>query len=95
MKVDGRSYRTIWPADDGRSVTVIDQTRLPHAFAIAQWWTAQDAADGIRSMVVRGAPLIGVAGTYGLALAMGDDPSDGALAATHALLLATRPTAVN
>jgi methylthioribose-1-phosphate isomerase len=95
MKVDGRPYRTIWPADDGRSVAVIDQTRLPHAFAIVQWRTAEDAANGIRDMTVRGAPLIGVAGAYGLALAMRDDSSDAALAAAHALLLATRPTAVN
>jgi methylthioribose-1-phosphate isomerase len=93
MKVDGRPYRTIWPA--GNAVEVIDQTRLPHAFAIARWRTAQDAADGIRTMVVRGAPLIGVAGAYGLALAMRADPSDAALEAAHALLLATRPTAVN
>ena len=93
MKVDGRPYRTIWPAGD--AVEVIDQTRLPHAFEIVRWRRAEDAAEGIRSMVVRGAPLIGVAGAYGLALAMRADSSDTALAAAHALLLATRPTAVN
>ena len=46
-------------------------------------------------MVVRGAPLIGVTGAYGLMLALQADPSDAALAAAHALLLETRPTAVN
>jgi methylthioribose-1-phosphate isomerase len=95
MKVDFRPYRTIWLADDGRSVDVIDQTRLPHAFAIARWRTAEDAADGIRTMVVRGAPLIGVAGAYGLALALSVDASDAALVRSHEMLLATRPTAVN
>jgi methylthioribose-1-phosphate isomerase len=95
MKVDGRPYRTIWLADDGKSVEVIDQTRLPHAFTIARWRTAEDAADGISTMVVRGAPLIGVAGAYGLALALNADASDAALARDHDMLLATRPTAVN
>jgi methylthioribose-1-phosphate isomerase len=95
MKVDGRPYRTIWLAADGRSVEVIDQTKLPHAFEIERWETAEQTADGIRTMVVRGAPLIGAAGAYGLALAMRANPSDAALASAHALLLATRPTAVN
>ena len=95
MKVDGRPYRTIWLAEDGGSVEVIDQTLLPHAFKVAQWRTVGDAADGIRTMVVRGAPLIGVAGAYGLALALRDDASDNGLARAHGTLLATRPTAVN
>ena len=95
MKVDGQAHRTIWLAEDGWSVAVIDQTKLPHAFEIARWRKMRDAADGIRTMVVRGAPLIGVAGAYGLALALRDDPSDEALARNHDILLATRPTAVN
>jgi methylthioribose-1-phosphate isomerase len=95
MKVDGHPYRTIWLAADGWSVEVIDQTRLPHAFEIVRWETAAEAADGIRTMVVRGAPLIGAAGAYGLALAMRADPSDAGLADAHAMLLKTRPTAVN
>jgi methylthioribose-1-phosphate isomerase len=95
MKVGGHPYRTIWPTEDARSVEVIDQTKLPHIFVVARWLTMQDAADGIRTMVVRGAPLIGVAGAYGLALALKDDASDDALTRDHATLLATRPTAVN
>jgi len=94
VKVDGRSYRTIWPREDG-SVEVIDQTRLPHRFEIARWCSMQDAADGISTMVVRGAPLIGVAGAYGLALALKNDPSDAGLAKAYDTLHATRPTAVN
>ena len=53
------------------------------------------AADAIRDMVIRGAPLIGAVGAYGLALALDADPSDAGLARAHALLDATRPTAVN
>jgi len=94
MKVDGRPYRTIWPAEDG-SVEVIDQTKLPHVFEVQGWERMQDAAQGIRTMVVRGAPLIGVAGAYGMALALRDDASDAGLARAYDTLLATRPTAVN
>jgi methylthioribose-1-phosphate isomerase len=94
MKVDRRPYRTIWPAEDG-SVEVIDQTKLPHVFEVQGWRTTPDAAEGIRTMVVRGAPLIGVAGAYGLALALRDDATDAGLARAYDALLATRPTAVN
>jgi methylthioribose-1-phosphate isomerase len=95
VKVDGKPYRTIWLADDGQAVDVIDQTKLPHVFETVRWETASHAADGIRTMVVRGAPLIGAAGAYGLALAMRADASDAALDEAYTLLLATRPTAVN
>jgi methylthioribose-1-phosphate isomerase len=95
MKVEGRHYRTIWPVADGPAVEIIDQTRLPHAFVVARLATVEQAADAIRSMQVRGAPLIGAAAAYGLALAANADPSDPALDAARALLLSTRPTAVN
>ncbi|MBL29533.1 MAG: S-methyl-5-thioribose-1-phosphate isomerase [Rhodospirillaceae bacterium] len=95
MKIDGIPYRSIWVDDDGWSVRVIDQTRLPHAFAVARLTTAADAAEAIRGMTVRGAPLIGATAAYGICLAMRDDPSDEALDAAYAMLLATRPTAVN
>ncbi len=95
MKVDGIGYRTIWLAKDGWSVEVIDQTRLPHAFAVARLTDLAGAADAIRSMVVRGAPLIGATAAYGLALAMRAAADDGALVEAARTLLATRPTAVN
>ena len=95
MKVDGRHWRTIWLADDGRSVAFIDQTRLPHAFVTAYARTLSEAADAIREMRVRGAPLIGAMAAYGLALALGEDASDSALDRAVATLAATRPTAVN
>ena len=87
--------RTIWPADDGRTVVVIDQTRLPHVFATLDLTTIEDAAVAIETMVVRGAPLIGVTAAYGMALGAAADPGDDGLATAAERLLRTRPTAVN
>lgn len=95
MRVDGKPYRTIWPSAGGTRVAIIDQTRLPHAFETVELATAAAAAKAIKEMLVRGAPLIGVTAAYGLALAMREDASDANLAAASALLMATRPTAVN
>jgi len=95
MKVKGKPTRTIWPGADGVSVEIIDQTRLPHDFAVVRLSTLDDAAHAIRSMLVRGAPLIGATAAYGLWLALREDPSDAALRRAGETLLATRPTAVN
>lgn len=95
MNIDGRPWRTIGLESDGCSVWVIDQTALPYSFGTKTLSSCQEAADAISTMVVRGAPLIGVTGAYGLVLALQADPSDAALADAHAVLLATRPTAVN
>ncbi len=95
MNVAGRPTRTIWPAADGAAVEIIDQTRLPHAFATARLATLDDAAHAIRAMLVRGAPLIGATAAWGLWLALRADASDASLARAHAVLLGTRPTAVN
>ncbi|HVN33844.1 MAG TPA: S-methyl-5-thioribose-1-phosphate isomerase [Casimicrobiaceae bacterium] len=73
----------------------IDQRALPHALVMARIGDADTAALAIRKMWVRGAPLIGAVGAYGLALALDRDASDAALAKAHAALDATRPTAVN
>ncbi len=95
MKVDGRHFRSIWLEPDGWSVGAIDQRRLPHEFVIARLETAAAAADAIRSMLVRGAPLIGATAAYGMALAMRDDCSDAGIDRAYQLLIATRPTASN
>lgn len=95
MKINGQHYRTIWLAQDGWRVVVIDQTRLPFRFETVALGSAEQAADAIRSMVVRGAPLIGATAAYGVALAMRAEVSDAALEAALALLGAARPTAVN
>ena len=95
MLIHGRPYRTIFLADDGAGVDVIDQTQLPFTFVTRRLRTVEEATAAIRDMIVRGAPLIGVTAAYGLALAMRDDPGDANLSRAMALLAATRPTAVN
>ena len=95
MNVNGEPYRTIWLTEDGWSVNVIDQTRLPHEFKVLRLATVEEAARAITTMVVRGAPLIGATAAYGVCLAMRRDPRDEALSSACAMLLATRPTAVN
>jgi len=91
MNIDGRPWRTIWLEPDGRSVGVIDQTRLPHAFETRRLDSLETAAAAIRTMVVRGAPLIGVTGAYGLMLALqADAEALGASLAFHTPLLSAR-----
>jgi methylthioribose-1-phosphate isomerase len=95
MKVAGRAMRTIWLAEDGRTVEIIDQTRLPHELVILRLGNLADAARAIRDMQVRGAPLIGATAAYGVALAVAEDASDSGLDHAMTTLAATRPTAVN
>jgi methylthioribose-1-phosphate isomerase len=95
MKVDGRHFRSIWLEPDGWSVGAIDQRLLPHEFVVARWSDAAEAGEAIRSMLVRGAPLIGATAAYGVALAMRAEASDTALERACAMLIATRPTAIN
>ena len=95
MNIDGKAWRTIGVEPDGEAIWVIDQTLLPHQFQLRVLSDLAQVAEAIRTMVVRGAPLIGVSGAYGLMLALQQDPSDAALAQAFDTLLATRPTAVN
>jgi methylthioribose-1-phosphate isomerase len=95
VNVDGKPYRTIWLADDGRGVEIIDQTKLPFTFEVTRLEDCAAAATAIRDMWVRGAPLIGATAAYGMALAMREDPSDENVTASAQALMATRPTAVN
>jgi methylthioribose-1-phosphate isomerase len=95
MKVQGKPMRTIWVEAEGAAVGIIDQTRLPHELATRRIETAEAMAEAIRSMRVRGAPLIGAAAAYGVALALSRDAADSALASAIDLLAATRPTAIN
>ncbi|HEX5317896.1 MAG TPA: S-methyl-5-thioribose-1-phosphate isomerase, partial [Stellaceae bacterium] len=91
MRVAGKAMRTIWPAENG-AVEIVDQTRLPHELAIVRLETLADAARAIKTMQVRGAPLIGATAAYGVALALrAGRPLDEAIA----VLAQTRPTAVN
>ena len=94
MKISGRHYRTIWPTAAG-SVQVIDQSRLPFEFSTIDLKTLDDAAQAIRTMVVRGAPLIGATAAYGMALALRSNASDEYFDEAERILQATRPTAHN
>jgi methylthioribose-1-phosphate isomerase len=95
MKVDGVARRTIEVAADGRTVEIIDQTHFPHEFVTRQLHCLADAAEAIRSMRVRGAPLIGMTAAYGVCLQMREDASDASVERAIEELLATRPTAAN
>jgi len=95
MNVNGIPHRSIWLNNDGWSLSIIDQTKLPHELAILQLRELEDAARAIKTMEVRGAPLIGVTAAYGVCLALRVNNSDEALTRACALLGATRPTAVN
>jgi methylthioribose-1-phosphate isomerase len=94
MKIAGTPYRTIWPLENG-AVRVIDQSRLPFELVTRDLTTLEDAAHAIKTMVVRGAPLIGATAAYGLALALRTDVSDRRIDEAARTLRATRPTAVN
>ncbi|MEO1206140.1 MAG: S-methyl-5-thioribose-1-phosphate isomerase [Pseudomonadota bacterium] len=95
MKINGTHYRTIWPAEDGQGIQIIDQTKLPHAFEVITLRTMEEAAHAIVSMQVRGAPLIGATAAYGVCLALEKDASDDALEAAIDHLAKQRPTAIN
>ncbi|MFZ4767950.1 MAG: S-methyl-5-thioribose-1-phosphate isomerase [Roseimicrobium sp.] len=95
MKIQGQSHRSIEAQPATRTVRIVDQTFLPHQVAWRELRTMEDAAEAIKVMRVRGAPLIGATATYGLFFALRDDASDAALQAAYDTLLATRPTAVN
>jgi methylthioribose-1-phosphate isomerase len=95
MKVGEKHYRSLW-ADEAQGVVhIIDQTRLPHLFETQSLASVEAVADAIRAMRVRGAPLIGVAAAFGLALAVARDPCDESISVASNLLRTTRPTAVN
>ncbi len=95
MKIDGAHYRTIWLAEDGWSVEIIDQTKLPHVLETVNLKTVEDAARAIKTMQVRGAPLVGATAAYGVCLALRQDPSHDGLEVAVEFLSAQRPTAVN
>lgn len=100
MKVDGKNYQTIWlNGSDEQCVLAIDQRLLPHRFEIVELRTVDDIYRAIADMVVRGAPLIGVAAAFGLYLAALHIPEsvdfDDDLGKAGAFLAESRPTAVN
>ncbi len=99
MKIGKKHYRTIWvnPAEP-TTVQVIDQRSLPHEFYVRDLKHPNDFVHAIKDMIVRGAPLIGVAAAYGLYSALlhsNATNADENLQEAYNKLLATRPTASN
>ena len=95
MKVGKKHYRTIWPDARCKFVEIIDQTKLPFAFEIVHIDSVDKMVHAIKTMQVRGAPLIGAAAAYGIALAMLEDDSEANLQHAANALKNSRPTAVN
>ncbi len=95
MHINQKHYRTIWPDARNQSVAIIDQTKLPFKFEIIQISSLELMVKAIGTMQVRGAPLIGAAAAYGIALAMLEEVSDEYLDFAANKLIQSRPTAVN
>jgi len=93
MKIEGKSYKTIW--FDNNLVKIIDQTKLPHQFVIKDLKTVKDAINAIKTMEVRGAPLIGATAAYGLVLSIIEKNDLSFLKKSSEDLIASRPTAIN
>ena len=99
MLVDGKPFRTVWLKDDGVSVEIIDQRKLPFSFELITLRSTADAAWAIKDMLVRGAGCIGAVAAHGMYLAAQEcvDAEDFDILFTSKgeELKATRPTAVN
>ena len=93
MKIEGKSYKTIW--FENNSVKIIDQTKLPHQFVIKDLKTVKDTINAIKTMEVRGAPLIGATAAYGLVLSIIEKNDLSFLKKSSEDLIASRPTAIN
>ena len=93
MKIEGKSYKTIW--FENNLVKIIDQTKLPHKFVIKDLKNVKDAINAIKTMEVRGAPLIGVTAAYGLVLSIIEKNDLSFLKKSSEELIASRPTAIN
>ena len=93
MRIEGKEYHTIW--FENNVVKIIDQTKLPHQFIIKDLKTINDAINAIKTMEVRGAPLIGATAAYGLVLAILENNSQSFLKNSADNLIQSRPTAIN
>jgi len=93
MQVNGKAYRTIW--FENNIVKIIDQTKLPHQFIIKDLKTVKDSINAIKTMEVRGAPLIGATAAYGLVLSILEKNDQSFLKKSSEDLITSRPTAIN
>jgi len=95
MKIEGKEYRTIWFDEENKTVKIIDQTKLPHQFIIKNLKTIKDVINAIKTMEVRGAPLIGGTAAYGIVLAIMENNDLEFLKKSSEDLINSRPTAIN
>ena len=95
MKIEGKEYRTIWFDEENQVVKIIDQTKLPHQFIIKDLKTIKDAINAIKTMEVRGAPLIGATAAYGIVLAIMENNDLEFVKKSGENLIKSRPTGIN
>ena len=95
MKIEGKKYRTIWFDEENQVVKIIDQTKLPHQFIIKDLKTIKDAINAIKTMEVRGAPLIGATAAYGIVLAIMENNDLEFVKKSGENLIKSRPTGIN
>ena len=93
MKVKEKKYRTIW--FENNIVKIIDQTKLPHQFLVKDLKKVKDSINAIKTMEVRGAPLIGATAAYGLVLSIIENNDQSFLQKSSEDLISSRPTAIN
>ena len=93
MHINGKDYRTIW--FENNIIKIIDQTKLPHQFIVKELKTIKDSINAIKTMEVRGAPLIGATAAYGLVLSIIEKNDQSFLKKSSEDLINSRPTAIN
>ena len=93
MKIEGKEYNTIWFQNN--NLKIIDQTKLPHQFIIKDLKTVKEAVNAIKTMEVRGAPLIGATAAYGIVLSVIENNDQTFLQKSASDLISSRPTAIN
>ena len=95
MHINGKAFRTIWFDEKDQAVKIIDQTKLPHKFEVKNLKTVKDAINAIKTMEVRGAPLIGATAAYGVVLAIMENNDPKFIKTSCENLIKSRPTAIN
>jgi len=95
MHINGKAFRTIWFDEKNQAVKIIDQTKLPHKFEIKNLNTVKDVINAIKTMEVRGAPLIGATAAYGIVLAIMEKIDPEFIKTSCENLIKSRPTAIN
>jgi len=95
MQINGKAFRTIWFDEKDQAVKIIDQTKLPHKFEVKNLKTVKDAINAIKTMEVRGAPLIGATAAYGIVLAVAENGNPEFIKKSSEDLIKSRPTAIN